>query len=96
MISTNMREYEYYLYNDSNAYGQAKLSTEVQGTIKMTIGLTSQHTQPNPLYEGATYTGLTIANVDDKYVIQFNDQKLKVLYVNPFGRYKQVFMSVIA
>lgn len=93
MINADMRSYDYYLYGENNAYGQPQLSDEVQGTIKMAINVTSQRVQENVLYQGAEFTGLTHAEINDKYVIQFDDVKLKVLYVNPFGRYKQVFMS---
>lgn len=93
MISTNMKEYNYYLYGENNSYGQPQLSKEPQGKIKMSINVTSQRIQDNPLYQGAEFVGLTHVEVDDKYVIQFEDLKLKVLYINPFGRYKQVFMA---
>lgn len=93
MINNNMRIYDYYLYGASNEYGQPQLSQEAQGTIKMAINITSQYIQDNIQYKNATYVGLTFASVDDKYVIQYGDVKLKVLYVNPAGRMKQVFMS---
>lgn len=93
MINNNMKLYDYYLYGENNAYGQPQLSAEVQGTIKMAINITSQSVQDNIQYKNATYLGLTFAPVDDKYVIQYGDVKLKVLYVNPAGRMKQVFMS---
>lgn len=93
MINNNMKLYDYYLYGGNNAYGQPQLSADVQGTIKMAINITSQSVQDNIQYKNATYLGLTFAPVDDKYVIQYGDVKLKVLYVNPAGRMKQVFMS---
>lgn len=88
-----MRSYEYRLYGENNSYGQPQLSEEVQGTIKMAINITSQFVQENIKYKGATYVGLTHAAVDDKYVIQYGDTRLKVLYVNPTGKYNQVFMG---
>lgn len=93
MINANMRIYDYYTYGDSNAYGQPQLSKDVKGSIKMAINITSQSVQDNINYSGAQYIGLTHAEVTDKYVIQYGDSKLKVLYVNPLGRYKQVFMT---
>lgn len=88
-----MRNYDYYLYGEDDGYGQPTLSEEVQGTIKMAINVTSQSVQDNINYKDSQYMGLTQANIDDTYVIQYGNERLKVLYVNPRGRYKQVFMS---
>lgn len=88
-----MRFYDYYTYGENNAYGQPQLSEEVQGTIKMAINTTSQFVQDNIQYKNATYLGLTLAPINDKYVIQYGDIKLKVLYVNSAGRMTQVFMG---
>ena len=93
MINADMRNYDYYLFGENNAYGQAQISEEKQGSIKMAINITSQNIQDNIKYKGAAYIGLTHANIDDTYVIQYGNQKLKVLYVNPKGRYQQVFMA---
>ena len=59
----------------------------------MCIDITSQSIQDNINYAGSQYLGLTFANIDDTYVIKYGDQMLKVLYVNPMGRLKQVFMA---
>lgn len=93
MINADMKAYNYFTFGDSNGYGQPSLSKEVQGTIKMAINITSQSTQDNIKFKNATYLGLTHdAKVDDSYVIQYGEERLKVLYVNPRGRYKQVYM----
>ena len=93
MINNQMKNYNYYTYSNDNAYGQPSLSETAQGKIKMAINVTSQFVQDNIQYKNATYIGITFADVNDKYVIQYGDTKLKVLYVNATGRYKQVFMS---
>ena len=94
MINADMRDYDYYLYEDENAYRQAQLSETVKGTIKMAVNVSSQRVQDHILFEGAEFTGLTHdANISSKYVIQYGEDKLKVLYVNPKGRFKQVFMA---
>ena len=93
MINNDMRNYQYFLYQEMDAYGQPQISKQAQGTIKMAIYVTSQSVQDNINYTGANYIGLTSANVDDTYLIQFGDRKLKVLYVNPTGRLKQVFLA---
>lgn len=92
MINTNMRLYDYYLYGEDNGYGQSVLSNDPKGKIKMAINLTSQSIQDNINYKNSQYVGLTLSSIDDKYVIQYGDMKLKVLYINPTGRYKQVFL----
>lgn len=102
MINAQMREYDYFLYNtETDLYGQRTLIKDengepvVQGTVKMAINNTSTSIQDNIRYKDATYLGLTRGNINDRYVIQYGEERLKVLYVNPLGRYKQVFLNSI-
>ena len=95
MITSDMRLYDYYLYEGKNAYGVPTLSTDPKGQVKMAINITSQSIQENINYSGSQYVGLTNSLLDDSYVIQYRDKRLKVLYVNPRGRLNQVFMSEI-
>ena len=99
MINTDMRHYNYFTLGEPNAYGQPQLPTadaEPTGTIKMAINTTSQSIQDNIKYKDAAYMGLTQdANVGDTYIIQFGEERLKVLYVQPKGRYKQVYMKAL-
>lgn len=96
MINTDMRLYDYYTYSSADAYGQPQLSSEVQGSVKMAINISSQSIQDNILYENCSYIGLTMDSaVNDTFVIQYGEEKLKVLYVNPKGKYKQVFLQKI-
>jgi len=92
MINRDMREYFFYTIGDLDEYGQATISTSPSGKIKMAIHITNQSVQDNILYSDAQYIGITHAEIDDTFIIQYKDEKLKVLYVNPSGRYKQVFM----
>lgn len=92
MISTDMRYYDYFTLGEDNAYGQPTLSTEPVGRIKMTINITDQSIQENINYSNCNYVGLTTEQLTDKYVIQYGEEKLKVKYINPKGRYKTVFM----
>ena len=101
MINSNMREYSYFLYSEDNAYGQATLIKDdngepvVQGTVKISIHNTSTSTQDNILYKDAAYLGLTHdKDISDAYVIQYGKELLKVLYIVPQGRYRQVFMKL--
>ncbi len=97
MINTEMKTYNYYTFGSDDEYGQQTLSTEVQGSIKMAIYSSSISVQDNIKYKDATYIGLTLAEVDDTFVIDLgNDrERLKVLYVNPQGRFKTVFLKEI-
>ena len=96
MINANMRLYDYYTYGALDAYGQPQLSAEAQGKVKIAISILSQTIQDNIKYQGATYIGLTHAALDSSFVLQYdNNTRLKVLYVNPQGTYKQVFLAEI-
>ena len=93
MINPNKRLYDYYTFHGFNDYGEATLSGTPQGKIKMSINISSQATQDHILYKDCQYVGLTTdAGVNDTYVIQYGEERLKVLYVNPMGRQKQVYM----
>jgi hypothetical protein len=94
MINADMREYEYHTYGDSDGYGQPALSKDVQGTIKMAIYETATAIQDNIRYKNASYVGLTHnRQVNDTYVIDYENKRLKVLYVSKKGVYRQVFMG---
>jgi hypothetical protein len=96
MVNADMREYQYYTYGDQNGDGQATLSGSAQGVVKMAIYTTTQSVQDNINYTGATYFGLTHnAEVNNRWAIQYGSKRLKVLYVTPLGRYKQVFMAEV-
>lgn len=95
MINVEMQNINYYLYSNINEYGQAVLTDEVQGSVRIAIYLTSKAIQDNINYTNASYIGLTKDNITDKYVLEYNGEKLKVLYVYPKGRYKQVFLGAI-
>ena len=92
-----MRSYNFFSIGEElDEYGQAQTSTEKQGSIRMAINITSQSTQDNIMYKDCAYMGLTTDKlINDKYIIEYGEEKLKVLYINPKGRYKQVFMSVM-
>ena len=96
MFNRDMRQYNYYTYGEPNAYGQPQLSTEPKGQVKLAIYISSQSIQDNINYKGANYVGLTHSSLlDDSCVIDYKGAKLKVLYINPQGRLKQVFLAEI-
>lgn len=93
MINANMKSYNYFALVEENEYGQPQLTQEPVGTIKMAIETTSQSVQDNILYSSATYIGFTHAFVDESFVVDYEGKKLKVQYVNPKGRFKQVYLA---
>lgn len=96
MIGTKSRFYNFTKYSVDNAYGQLTLPAEPVGEVKMAIFTTSQSIQDNINYKDANYIGLTFSSLlDDKCVILYGDKKLKVLYINPEARVKQVFLKEI-
>ncbi len=90
-----MKTYSYFTFGNDDAYGQPQLSKEPVGEIKIAIYTTSQAVQDNINYKSANYIGLTNAEIDDTYVIAFGEERLKVSYVHPKGRYKQAFLVKI-
>lgn len=93
MINRDMRLYNYYVYDELNDYGQLVLSKDVKGFVKLAIYSVSQNIVDNIRYKDVSYTGITRDEIDDSFVIQYGKEKLKVLYVNPQGKYKQVFFK---
>ena len=98
MINADMRLCNYYLLGGLDEYGQRQFpakDAQPHGKIKIAIYTTSQSVQQNVNYLSAQYVGLTAAAVNDKYIIEYGAERLKVLYVSPHGRLKQVYMSKI-
>ena len=98
MINADMRSYNYFTIGAKDSYGQPQMPEKDAapvGQIKMAINTSSPGTQDNVKYKDCSYIGLTHAEVDDTYIIQYGKERLKVLYINPMGRYTQVFMKAI-
>lgn len=93
MINAHMRFYEYFLYGEKSASGFPTLSTRSKGRIKIAIEVASQSVQESIAYSNCSYVGFTRDDIDDTYVIQYGNERLKVQYVNPNGRLKQVFLA---
>jgi hypothetical protein len=94
-----MKTYNYFTIGDNDAYGQPQMPGKDEqpvGTIKLAIYTTSQAIQDNINYKNCSYIALTHdATVNDTYIIETEKERLKVLYVNATGRYKQVFLTNI-
>lgn len=96
MINADMRLYDYFTLGAPNGYGAPTMpdkNAAPEGQIKMVINISSQATQDNVNYKDCNYIGLTYAEVRDTYIIQYGEERLKVQYVNPKGRLKQVYMK---
>lgn len=95
MINAAMKTYNYFTFGAEDEYGQSRLSDDIQGSVKMAIYNTSTTVQDNINYKDCNYVGLTMAKLDDSYVIEYGGEKLKVQYVLPGGRFNQVFLKQI-
>ena len=97
-MEQNMKIYDYFVYGENDAYGQPQLSEDVKGQVKMAVYVSNKSVQDNINYQNANYVGLTNdRNIDDSYVIQYGEERLKVLYTVDAGarHYMQVFMSKV-
>ena len=96
MINCKFRNYDYFTLGPNDEYGQAKVSEEKQGSVKMAIYPTSLNVQQNILYFNAQYVGFTHdKNINDSYLIQYGETRLKVLYVRPGNRLQEVFLAKV-
>lgn len=96
MINSKMKFYPYYVISEeTDAYGQKVLKPTQEGLVKINIQILSQSIADNIKYSQASYIGLTSdRDINDKWVIEYDDgAKLKVLYVNPNGKLRQVFLG---
>lgn len=95
MINSRMQDYEYFLLGVDNGYGQLTMTPDSQGTVKLSITNLTKTITDDIRYSDASYIGLTQdKSIKDTYVIKYGDELLKVQYVNPDGRYTQVFLAV--
>lgn len=93
MINAEMRLYSFSTLGNTDEYGQAQAEENV-GNILMAIYTNSQSAADNIKYNDASYIGFTHdKTIGDNYIINYGNARLKVLYVNPKGRIKQVFMK---
>ena len=96
MINADARLYDYFTLGEKDGYGQPQLpdpNSAPAGQIKMAVNIITQAITDNIKYKDSNYLGLTQEQVNDTYIIKYENKMLKVLYVNPKGRYKQVFMA---
>lgn len=88
-----MKTYTLSTLGYTDGYGQPQ-TTENVGSVRMAIYLYTQSVVDNVKFHDATYIGFTNdCTIADNYIINYENKKLKVLYVNPIGRYRQVFLK---
>lgn len=95
MINPQMRTYNYYLYGEENEYGQPSLSADPVGKVKMAIHDKTDEVADNIIYDGTQYVGLTSSAINEKYVIDFNGKKLKVIKAYRVRRFTVCLMAVM-
>lgn len=101
MINARMRDYDYYLLGGDNGYGQLTLIRDEegnplkQGIVKLSVATLNKTVIDNIRYSDAAYIALSPdRDIKDTYIIQYGAELLKVQYVNPDGRYTQVYLSI--
>lgn len=93
MISAEMKEYTFSTLGELDEYGQPQTTDNV-GSIKMAIYLYTQNVTDSIKYKDCSYIGFTNdKTIADNYIVNYGNEKLKVLYVNPVGRFRQVYMK---
>lgn len=81
-------------YSGVDEYGDMLTTLDGSRTIQGSINIYSQSTTDDIRYQNAEYLILTKdKNISDQDRLLFNNQEYKVLYVNPFGRLNQVWVS---
>lgn len=89
-----MKKYTYSAISEQlDEYGQPITQTEA-GEVLMFISVTKHSPVESPLYQESEYTGITHSEIDDRYIINYEGKKLKVLYVIK-GRFNQVFLKEV-
>ena len=96
MIQSNMKLYNYYTLDELDDYGTNQASEEIKGQVKLSIFLQTKQLSDNSIYKDTQFTALTNdKDINEKYLIEYNEKLLKVLYINDLGRYRQVYLGSI-
>lgn len=98
MINARMKLYNFFTIGEPNGYGQPQMpatDAEPTGQIRMAIELLTQSAADNVCYREASFVGFTHMDIDTSFIIQYDDLRLKVMYVVDAGRYKQVFLGAM-
>jgi hypothetical protein len=91
-----MKLYNYYTLGELDGYGTNQTSEEVKGQVKLSIFLQTKQLSDNSIYKETQFTALTNdKDINEKYLIEYNEKLLKVLYINDLGRYRQIYLGSI-
>ena len=94
MIQSNMKLYNYYTLGELDDYGTNQVSEQVSGQVKLSVFLQTKQLSDNSIYKEAQFTALTNdKDINEKYLIEYNNMLLKVLYINDLGRYRQIYLG---
>ena len=94
MIQSNMKLYNYYTLSEIDDYGTNQISKQISGQVKLSIFLQTKQLSDNSIYKEAQFTALTNdKDINEKYLIEYNNMLLKVLYINDLGRYRQIYLG---
>ena len=94
MIQNNMKLYNYYTLDEIDDYGTNQVSQQVSGQVKLSIFLQTKQLSDNSIYKEVQFTALTNdKDINEKYLIEYNNMLLKVLYINDLGRYRQIYLG---
>jgi hypothetical protein len=90
-----MKTYSFSTLGGTDSYGFPQVSN-IAGFVKMSIYLYTQNVTDNIKFRDATYIGFTHdKTIADNYIVNYEDKRLKVLYVNPVGRFNQVYLKEV-
>lgn len=92
-IASRMKNYGVAGFGELDAYGQKKKPTKPTRYITADIEILSQQINDTVLYKDAEYIGISHDTLTDQDYVFYEDEILKVLYVNNKGRYNQFFMA---
>ena len=94
MIQSNMKLYNYYTLGEFDDYGTEQVSKQVSGQVQLSIFLQTKQLSDNSIYKDVQFTALTNdKDINEKYLIEYNNMLLKVLYINDLGRYRQIYLG---
>lgn len=92
MISRELIKATLITYDGIDEYGQEGINPINQTPIEITFGIYKHQPTEDIRFQNVEYVGLTKASVNDSQAIKIGDKEYKIQFVNPFGRYKEVFM----
>ena len=92
MINREMRPAVLRTYGGVNEYGQQLSSLLDETIIEVAFGLYTHQSSNDVRYQNITHYALTKADVNDKQKLVIDGVVYKVMFVNPFGRMKQLLL----